>query len=692
MLRHKKAPGFAILAAAFAALTLGGAAQAQPNITITPPGLLFSYAAGTATAPPSQQVVVSSDVAATLQSYTLAYTSGATGWLTVFPPSGSGALALQAGTPLTFFINQSAIQNLPIGTYIAQLTLSITPAPAAVQTIAVFLTVGPGSGGGGGTNLETITPSPTSLSFAFQPGSAVPAAQAVAVTTSDNANVTSRAVTDDGGAWLMVTPANGATPGSISVAVNPAALGSGTYTGNVIITGSNNVATVPVTLVVGSAALTANPAMLTLSEPQNYGVSAPVPLMITATGTAPLLISTTADGNWLQTDVSSASAPTTINVRANDSGLAQGTYMGTVNIQSGTNNMLQVPVTLTVGPPATLSLSPASLTFTYQINDQPPATQSTKVSSLTGAAQTFAVTTATNDGAKWLTAAASPNTTPGFAVIGIAPTGLTAGTYSGVVTVTASTAGASPQPILVTLIVKPAPVPTVISVNSAASYATGGVAPGELVTIFGSSIGPAAGTSPTPGTAPVSLGNTGVTFDGIPAPIYYVSSTQTTVQVPYNVPQGQTVMKLSYNGISSVGTTLPVTPTFPGLFTADRSGQRQIAALNADLSINSAGNPATRGQALVLYGTGEGQTAPPVVEGQRVPIVVPLPQTPYQIQVTIGGQVAPVLYAGETPGALSGLLQINVTVPTSTPVGANIPVVVTINGRQTQANITVAIQ
>ena len=94
----------------------------------------------------------------------------------------------------------------------------------------------------------------------------------------------------------------------------------------------------------------------------------------------------------------------------------------------------------------------------------------------------------------------------------------------------------------------------------------------------------------------------------------------------------------------------------------------------------------------MLYGTGEGQTIPPSVEGVRVPVIVPLPQTPFAVVVTIGGQNATVQYAGETPGLLSGLMQINVTVPPTAPVGPNVPVVVTINGQSTQANVTVAIQ
>jgi uncharacterized protein (TIGR03437 family) len=688
LLRYKIAPGFALLAAALAAVSLGSPALAQPVVTLTPSSVIFSYAPG-GVIPPSQQVVVSSDVAATLNTYSLTFTQGAGGWLTAFPPSGSGGLSLQSGTTLTLFLNPSIVQALPSGQYVAQISLNVTPAPATAPTLAILLTV---AGGGGGTNPETVSVAPASLSFSFQPGSAVPAAQPLAVTTTDNANVTAVGLTDDGGSWLLVSPSSSATPGTINVSVNPVSLMTGTYTGNVTIKGPNNVAQVPVTLTVGSSGLSVTPASITINEPQNYGISAPQPLTVAASSAVPVMISTTADGNWLQVNTNSAVTPATINVRANNSGLSQGTYSGMVTVQSDPTNSTSVPVTLVVGPPATLSLSPSNLTFTYRINDPAPLTQSAKVTSLTGALQTFSVATVTNDGGNWLTASPQPASTPGAVVVGILPTGLAAGTYNGVVNVTASAANASPQPILVTLIVKPAPVPTVLSVNSAASYATGAVAPGELLAIFGSSIGPETLVVPPAGTAPLSLGNVGVTFDGIPAPIYYASSTQTSVQVPYNIAQGQTVLKLTYNGVSSAGTTLTSVPAFPGLFTADSSGQRQIAALNADLSVNSASNPAARGAALVLYGTGEGQTSPPSVEGARVPILMPYPQTPYPVFVSIGGQTASIQYAGETPGQLSGLMQINVTVPTNAPVGANIPVVVSINGRSTQANITVAIK
>src|ERR1019366_9226517 len=113
------------------------------------------------------------------------------------------------------------------------------------------------------------------------------------------------------------------------------------------------------------------------------------------------------DNNWLVVDTPSATTPASIVVRANDSSLPQGTYQGTVTVQTSPTNQIPVPVTLNVGPPATLQLSPGSLTFSYTIGNPLPAAQLTNVKSLTAAAQTFTVASSTTEGAAWLMATVS---------------------------------------------------------------------------------------------------------------------------------------------------------------------------------------------------------------------------------------------------------------------------------------------
>jgi uncharacterized protein (TIGR03437 family) len=123
--------------------------------------------------------------------------------------------------------------------------------------------------------------------------------------------------------------------------------------------------------------------------------------------------------------------------------------------------------------------------------------------------------------------------------------------------------------------------------------------------------------------------------------------------------------------------TLPVVPAEPGLFAANASGKGEGAILNQDgITINSASNPAAAGSTIQLFGTGGGVTVPPSIDGALNPMsstgALALVTT-----ATVGGQPATVLYAGPAPNLVSGIIQINVTLPSGTPSG-NVPVIVTI--------------
>ncbi len=363
-----------------------------------------------------------------------------------------------------------------------------------------------------------------------------------------------------------------------------------------------------------------------------------------------------------------------------------------MTIQTSPSNAILVPVTLNIGPPATLQLSASSVAFTYTVGGAAPATQTVTIKSLTSAAQTFSTTTSTTDGAAWLMASATAPT-PGLVSIGINPGTLMPGSYTGVINVTPSATGSSPQPISVSLTVLPAPTPVVLSALSSASYAGGTVAPGEFVTLFGSALGPATLVTPTPGTAPKTLGGTTVTFDGIPAPILYASATQTSVQVPYGINQPQTILQVQRAGATSATPSINVVTAFPGLFTSNAKGTGQAAALNQDFALNGPSNPAPRGTVVVLYGTGEGKTNPTSVEGTITLSIAPFPQPLFPVSVTFGGVPATSIpYVGETPTALAGLMQINVVIPMNAPTGSAVAVLVTENGQTSIGNVTVAIQ
>jgi uncharacterized protein (TIGR03437 family) len=204
----------------------------------------------------------------------------------------------------------------------------------------------------------------------------------------------------------------------------------------------------------------------------------------------------------------------------------------------------------------------------------------------------------------------------------------------------------------------PEPNQTGLTVVNAASLLAGGIAPGQIVTIFGTGLGPAEGLSAAlPAT---DLGGTRVLMNGHLAPIFYVSQTQINLQVPYGVADAtKAEVEVVHNGIVRGRASLPVVESSPAIFTVS-GGVGQAAALNEDGSINSPSNPAVRGSVLVLFATGEGKTSPPGVEGRPASTPLSVPVLP--VSVKIGGYAATVLYAGAAPG-FPGLLQVNVRTP-----------------------------
>jgi uncharacterized protein (TIGR03437 family) len=239
--------------------------------------------------------------------------------------------------------------------------------------------------------------------------------------------------------------------------------------------------------------------------------------------------------------------------------------------------------------------------------------------------------------------------------------------------------------------------PVTLSENgivNAASYVGGSVAPGELVTIFGSFPGP--GTLVTlhldsRGYVSTNLEGVQVLFDGAPGAMIYAVSGQVSVAVPYAVSgKSSTQVQISYQGQLSNSVVLPVSAVLPGVFTIDASGRGSGAIINQDGTVNSANNPASAGSYVSVYATGEGQTNPAGVDGK--PADSPAPQPVAQpVTATVGGIDAPVQYAGGAPGLVAGVLQVNVQVPAGVTPGTAVPIVLNIAGRTTQANVTLAV-
>ena len=229
------------------------------------------------------------------------------------------------------------------------------------------------------------------------------------------------------------------------------------------------------------------------------------------------------------------------------------------------------------------------------------------------------------------------------------------------------------------------------SVVNAASFASGPIAPGEIISIFGAGLGPetpALGVVDSEtGRLPTALEGVSVLLDGEPSPLLYVRETQINAQVPYEIATRSSVqLAVSYGGIDSPRATLAVSPARPALFLIP--GSRSAIVLNEDGRLNSTSQPARLGESVTLFGTGQGETSPPSGTGQMAPVMSA--HRIEEVSVMVGGSAAEVVSAGLAPG-FAGVFLIQVRIPDTATTGEETPVSVTIQGESSPTGVVMSI-
>lgn len=218
------------------------------------------------------------------------------------------------------------------------------------------------------------------------------------------------------------------------------------------------------------------------------------------------------------------------------------------------------------------------------------------------------------------------------------------------------------------------------------------IAPGQIVSIFGANLGPVGGVSLRLEGNRVSneLGGTQVLLNGEPIPLLYVGASQVNVIVPYTLPSNRVRFEVRTAAGTSDPVELFVTSNNPGIFSRNGSGQGQGAILNQDFSINSADNPARRGEVVMVFGTGGGLADRPIDAAELAG--ADLWRLRDGASAVLGGMQAVVEYAGAAHGLVNGVNQFNVRIPATAPVGPAVPLVVFAGNSPSQQGLTVAIQ
>lgn len=659
-------------------------------------GLTFNYQTTTLQNPAAQIVTITSTGAPL--NYTAAATAsacnGLTNWLTVTQATGT--------TPGNITVSVSPAGLTPPQNCAGSIAVT-APGASNTVTIPVMFNVSAN---------PLLNISPNSLDFSAPVGSAAPLAPKTISLTSTDPNVALPfnfvGTTTSGGQWLLVPAGGGGnTPTNLSITVNPAGLPAGNYQGTVTITSPNLPApqVIPVTLAITSTVTAVvNPVSLSFTIPSN--ATAPVTQQVQVTApnaAAPLTFSASATmlqgSGWLTVSPAGGTTPGSITVSAIAAGLSQGTYNGqvTVVIPGASNSPVNIPVTLTVGPPQSIGVGSTTLVFNHQIGAASgPPNQTLNVTSA-GAAVAFTAEAATTSCGNFLSVTPTSATTPAALTVAVNTAGLTPGTCQGTITIRAP--GLQTQVVNVTLNVAAAPVPAILAVVNAASFAPGPVAPGEIVTIFGTNIGPTTLANyeliQNGAFFATTVADTTVLFDNIPAPIIYVRNDQLSVVVPFEIAGRSNVnITVRRSGQTSAALSQRVVDFAPGIFTLNQQGSGTGAIVNQNGTVNGPLTPAPKGSVVAIYLTGAGlmNTNPPT--GSVLTGAEPLPRlTTPNVAVTIGGQPATVHYAGGAPLSIAGLYQINVTVSNVAALGSGPqPLALTIGGAPAQGNVIVYVQ
>jgi uncharacterized protein (TIGR03437 family) len=230
--------------------------------------------------------------------------------------------------------------------------------------------------------------------------------------------------------------------------------------------------------------------------------------------------------------------------------------------------------------------------------------------------------------------------------------------------------------------------PAIASVQNAANGSTA-VAPGGLISVYGSQLSATSiATSQIP--LPTAMGESCLVVNGSPIPLLFVSGAQVNAQLPLNM-GGNVSMNIHTPAGVSNNFNFVVASASPAVFLSGTAGpQTGLATIfryeNGQLVTPT--NPLHGGDTVIIYLTGMGATSPAVQAGLATPptLLTSVTQAP---TLTLGSSGLTIDYAGLAPGFISGLYQINATLPGIVDQGESVPLVISQPGGSTTLNVRV---
>jgi uncharacterized protein (TIGR03437 family) len=248
-------------------------------------------------------------------------------------------------------------------------------------------------------------------------------------------------------------------------------------------------------------------------------------------------------------------------------------------------------------------------------------------------------------------------------------TGYLSGGYpTGVVTMS------TPQAVVAQMITVPYIAPAGI-MNSVGQTPNAAVAPGSIISIFGQSLAPSVEVGPV-NPLSQSIAGVTVTVNDLILPLLFVSPQQINAQLPSSLADGSYTLEVQPAGQTEISGTFTVAHTAPGLFFQTVGSVNYAMALHANGSLVTTASPAAAGETISLLGTGFGPYKGTVLDGFFPPN--PPPAVADAVTLSVDG-VNPASKSTAAPG-FTGVDLTQFQVPTGLGSGKSVPVLVTVNG------------
>jgi uncharacterized protein (TIGR03437 family) len=213
----------------------------------------------------------------------------------------------------------------------------------------------------------------------------------------------------------------------------------------------------------------------------------------------------------------------------------------------------------------------------------------------------------------------------------------------------------------------PPRLPAILGISHAARDRVGGrIAPGELISIFGTDIGPEqpAGLQvDEDGRVSKALAGVEVLIDGVAAPLLYAQRDQINAVAPFGLRwSSYALVQVLRNRIEAGQVGMRSVAADPDVFRIP--GSSRAAALNENGTINSPQNRARAGSIVVIFATGLGSIEGANQDGEISRAPLPNAGLPVSILRPVQNpEPLEIVYAGQAPEMVNGVVQINFRLP-----------------------------